>query len=149
MGYGSYSLGDQKLRSAVYDTQTVNQVFTQRKIHGAMDPMDLTLRESRDSEEHPHSIPIIIALDVTGSMSYVPKLVLTEIMTGVVGKLIQQGLNDVQILFLGIGDHTCDRAPIQVGQFESSDELLEKWLKSVYLEGGGGGNEGRFSVLFH
>jgi hypothetical protein len=46
------------------------------------------------------------------------------------------------VLFLGIGDHECDSYPLQVGQFESSDELMDKWLTSVYLEGGGGGNSG-------
>ncbi len=29
-----------------------------------------------------------------------------------------------------------------MGQFESSDELLDKWLTTIYLEGGGGGNNG-------
>ena len=36
---------------------------------------------------------------------------------------------------------------MQVGQFESSDELLEHWLTHVWLEGGGGGNGGESYAL--
>jgi len=48
---------------------------------------------------------------------------------------------------VGIGDHVYDRSPLQVGQFESSDELLDKWLQDTYLEGGGGGNDGESYML--
>jgi hypothetical protein len=57
-------------------------------------------------------------------------------------KIFQGGEKDPQILFVAVGDHECDNSPLQVGQFESSDELLDKWLKDVFLEGGGGGNAG-------
>jgi hypothetical protein len=42
-------------------------------------------------------------------------------------------------MFLAIGDATSDRAPLQVGQFESTAELMDQWLTWSYLEGGGGG----------
>lgn len=45
-------------------------------------------------------------------------------------------------MLLAIGDHLCDHSPLQIGQFESSDELLDHWLQNIYLEGGGGGNGG-------
>ena len=38
-------------------------------------------------------------------------------------------------MFLAIGDHTCDRNPIQVGQFESSDQLLVDSLATIHIEG--------------
>ena len=41
----------------------------------------------------------------------------------------------------------CDSAPLQVGQFESSDELLDKWLTNIYFEAGGGGNGGESYAL--
>jgi hypothetical protein len=62
-------------------------------------------------------------------------------------KIIPNGIKDPQILFLGIGDHECDNSPLQVGQFESSDDMLDKWLGYVYLEGGGGGNLGESYLL--
>ena len=33
-----------------------------------------------------------------------------------------------------------DNAPLQVGQFESTAELMDQWLTWSYLEGGGGGS---------
>jgi hypothetical protein len=52
--------------------------------------------------------------------------------------LIHKGyLEHPQILVGGIGDATCDRAPLQVGQFESGIEIEED-LGKLFLEGGGG-----------
>jgi hypothetical protein len=48
-------------------------------------------------------------------------------------------VSDPQILFVAVGDATSDRAPLQVGQFESTAELMDQWLTWSYLEGGGGG----------
>ena len=45
-------------------------------------------------------------------------------------------------MIMAIGDHKVDRSPIQVGQFESSDELIDKWLQLIHVESGGGGNGG-------
>ncbi|OGL93536.1 hypothetical protein A3H12_02970, partial [Candidatus Uhrbacteria bacterium RIFCSPLOWO2_12_FULL_47_9] len=50
---------------------------------------------------------------------------------------------DAQVFFGAIGDATTGEAsPLQVGQFESSDELMDKWLTAVHLVRGGGGNAG-------
>jgi hypothetical protein len=38
-----------------------------------------------------------------------------------------------------VGDAISDNAPLQVGQFESTAELMDQWLTWSYLEGGGGG----------
>jgi hypothetical protein len=47
---------------------------------------------------------------------------------------------DPQLLFMAIGDATSDHAPLQIGQFESTAELMDQWLTWSYLEGGGGGS---------
>lgn len=54
------------------------------------------------------------------------------------------GIDNPQICFMAFGDvEGCyEEAPLQVGQFESSDELMEKWLRKVGLESKGGGNGG-------
>jgi hypothetical protein len=85
---------------------------------------------------------IIIALDVTGSMGSVPHHLVKEGLPNIMESIMKAGLKDPQILFLAIGDHTCDHAPLQVGQFETNDELLDKWLTDTWLEGHGGANEG-------
>jgi len=144
MGHGSYSTVARSLRATAvgYDTQSAQEIFKQKDINNAMTPFGLEIRESRDSVEHPNSLAIIIALDVTGSMGSVPYYLVKEGLPTIVQMIIDAGFPDPQILFLGIGDHECDRAPIQVGQFESSDELMDKWLTTIWLEGGGGGNLG-------
>ena len=42
-------------------------MFTARKLDPALDPKNV-MRECCDSGEHPETIPVILALDVTGSM---------------------------------------------------------------------------------
>ena len=106
--------------------------------HQTLDPSGLQLRESRDSEEHPNSNSVIISLDVTGSMGKVVRGIhadlprLHELILG------HKYLLDPQILFMAVGDATCDRVPLQIGQFES-DNRMDQNLENMILEGGGGG----------
>ena len=142
MGSGTYSISGSVTRSATYASLNNQQIFTNTAMPHAMSPLNVKVRESRDSAEHPNSFPIIMALDVTGSMGSIPNYMVKEGLNKIMANIIQQGEKDPQVLFLGIGDHECDTSPLQVGQFESSDELLDKWLRAVYLESGGGGNLG-------
>ncbi len=127
-------------RSKSYDSKSREQIFTSKNLDPEMDPRKVRFRESRDSEEHPDSLSIVVGLDVTGSMGFVPELIVKESLPDLVGTVIRAGIADPQVLFLGIGDFVYDRAPLQIGQFESSAELLDRWLTKVFLEGGGGGN---------
>jgi hypothetical protein len=149
MGHGFYSVDDRAARAASvgYSTKSAREIFAQRAINNAMNPYGVRLRESRDSAEHPNSVAIILALDVTGSMGSIPHHLVKEGLPKIMGRIIQSGTPDPQLLFLAVGDHECDNSPLQVGQFESSDELLDKWLTDVYLEGGGGGNAGESYLL--
>ncbi|WP_432827095.1 hypothetical protein [Dactylosporangium sp. CA-092794] len=109
-----------------------------RTVHTALDPKGITARESRDSDEHPESVAIAVLFDVTGSMGSVPR-VLQQKLPQLLGLLLRKGyVTDPQILFGAIGDATCDRAPLQIGQFES-DNRLDEDLSRFVLEGGGGG----------
>ncbi|SLM28905.1 conserved hypothetical protein [Desulfamplus magnetovallimortis] len=149
MGRGTYSVSERSARSVAmgYATKSVNEIFSQSSINNAMNPYGVKIRESRDSDEHPDTVSIILALDVTGSMGSIPHHLVKEGLPKIMGNIIQGGTRDPQLLFLAVGDHECDNSPLQVGQFESSDELLDKWLTDVYLEGGGGGNKGESYLL--
>lgn len=95
------------------------------------------MRECRDSEEHPNTIPVILALDVTGSMGSAAAECakkLNEIMTS-----LYEQVTDVEFMVMAIGDLAYDRAPVQLSQFESDVRIAEQ-LDKVYFEGGGGGN---------
>lgn len=146
MGFGSYSCSAYATRATCssYDTKTVGEIFTNTKTVSEMDPKGVLVRESRDSQEHPNTVPIIIALDVTGSMGSIPQMFVRNGMSNIMKNL---KVEHPSLLFMAIGDHECDRAPLQVGQFEASDELLEKWLTSVFMESGGGGNDGESYLL--
>jgi hypothetical protein len=111
-----------------------------RTVHPDLDPFDVGLRESRDSDEHPESLAIAVLFDVTGSMRAVPRT-LQKKLPSLLGLLKDSGYaSDPQVMFGAIGDATCDRAPLQVGQFES-DNRMDGDLERILLEGGGGGQK--------
>jgi hypothetical protein len=111
-----------------------------RTVHPDLDPHGVTVRESRDSAEHPTSLAIAVLLDVTGSMRDVPR-VLQAKLPQLLGLLMRKGYAEhPQIMFGAIGDATVDRAPLQVGQFES-DNRMDGDLERLLLEGGGGGQK--------
>ena len=92
MGGGTWSSNDYqdacKIRSSkgVPDFQYNRDVQNGRisKVHPDLDPAKIAgptspfagrpIRESRDSEEHPNSLPIAVIFDVTGSMGSIPKI---------------------------------------------------------------------------
>lgn len=135
---------------AGYGTKSAGEIFTQnakRQAHSSMIPQGISFRESRDSEIHPNTVPIVLGLDVTGSMGHIPHQLIKEGLPKLMGGIIQGGVPDPALLFLGIGDHECDNYPLQVGQFESGDEELDMWLTRTYIESGGGGNGGESYLL--
>ena len=135
---------------AGYASKSASEIFEQnakRMAHESMNPTGITFREARDSVVHPNSVPIILGLDVTGSMGHIPFELIKEGLPKLMGGIIEGGVPDPALLFLGIGDHECDGYPLQVGQFESGDEELDMWLTRTYIEGGGGGNGGESYLL--
>lgn len=149
MGHGGYDR-DVRTKRAIdsgYYTKSANEIFKARSINNAMSPYGVTLRESRDSAEHPNSLAIQLALDLTGSMGTIPHHLVKDGLPTIISNVQAKGIKDPQLLFVGIGDHECDKAPLQVGQFESSDALMDNWLTSVYIERGGGGNDGESYLL--
>jgi hypothetical protein len=139
-----------RARKEGYGSKSAGEIFTQnakRMAHESMNPKGVSFRESRDSEVHPNSVPIILGLDVTGSMGHIPHELIKEGLPKLMGGIIQGGVPDPALLFLGIGDHECDAYPLQIGQFESGDEELDMWLTRTYIESGGGGNAGESYLL--
>lgn len=106
-------------------------------VHNKLDPKGV-LRESRDSTAHPDSNAIMVWFDVTGSMAGVPRILQANL-PKLHGLLTRKGyITDPQVLFGAIGDATSDKVPLQVGQFESGNEM-EDDLANIFLEGNGGG----------
>lgn len=107
-------------------------------VHADLDPYGVTVRESRDSDDHPESLAIGVLFDVTGSMRNVPRTLQAKL-PDLLGLLLRKGyVEHPHILFGAVGDATCDRAPLQIGQFEA-DNRMDDDLGKILLEGGGGG----------
>lgn len=169
MGSGSYSSSAYvaEYNSRGFASKSVNQVFANKVLDVSnsmaslsksarsynndvkQEMINVGVRECRDSEEHPNSTPIIIALDVTGSMRRIPYYMITEQLPRIMSVLQERNIPDPQIMFMAIGDHVYDEFPLQVGQFESDTNKILDTLESLVLEGGGGGNEGESYLLAH
>lgn len=124
-----------ELRSINASAQTFYSAY---KLSDKLNPKNV-MRECRDSEEHPNTLPVILALDVTGSMGGAAVEVakkLNDIMTELYTSSI---VKDIEFCIMGIGDFACDIAPLQISQFESDVRIAEQ-LDELFFEGGGGGN---------
>lgn len=111
-------------------------MFKQRVIAPELNPFNV-IRECCDSVEHPNTIPVILGLDVTGSMGGAAVEVAKKL--NVVMTNLYEKVADVEFMIMGIGDLAYDYAPIQASQFESDIRIAEQ-LDKIYFEGGGGGN---------
>lgn len=143
MGCGSFTSSSFASYSAShgrsYDSATgrvTGQTYTASHIDEDMKPYGV-MRECCNTDEHPNTIPVILALDVTGSMGSACKE--TAAALGTIMQDLYARFNDVQIMVMGIGDVVYDDAPIQISQFES-DVRIAEWLDKIWLEYGGGGN---------
>src|ERR1051325_722748 len=139
MGSGNYSVAAHEALLTGRANIPVQQVFKQAQCHPLMNPKGVKLRESRDGIDHPQSLGIVFALDVTGSMGEIPRIMATQQLPVFMKTLLDCKIPDPQLLFMAVGDAISDHAPLQVGQFESTAELMDQWLTWSYLEGGGGG----------
>lgn len=139
--YDAYTKGTRGMDSATYAASNLNtqEVYKARTLDKELNPKNV-MRECCDTEEHPHTLPVILALDVTGSMGMAATEVAKKL--GVImGDLYDdKDIPDVEFCVMAIGDLYCDWAPIQISQFESDIRIAEQ-LDKVWFEGGGGGNK--------
>lgn len=169
MGSGVYSSIAYSTESSTrgYQAKNINEIFqnslmvdevdirssnkTARKFNTDVrqEMLNIGVRECRDSNEHPQTVPIIIALDVTGSMRKTPYFMIKESFPKLMDCLKQIGIEHPQLLFMAVGDHEWDNYPIQAGQFESDTAKILDSLQALVLEGGGGGNAGESYSLAH
>lgn len=141
MGSGSFDAGAYRAFTSKAATKTRAEVFSSRGIHKNLNPKGVKIRESRDSADNPNSTPLIVAIDVTGSMGIIAE-VLAKKGLGILFEevLKHKPITDPHLMFMAIGDAACDQAPLQVSQFEADNRIVEQ-LTQIFLEGGGGGNK--------
>ena len=115
---------------------SASDMFKARTMTNELNPKG-QIRECCDMEEHPNTVPVILALDVTGSMGQAALEVASKLHQ-IVSSVLNQ-IKDAEFLIMGIGDLAFDNNPIQASQFES-DVRTAKNLDSIYFEHGGGDN---------
>jgi hypothetical protein len=123
-------------------TKSRDAIFTSKhSMVDSLNPHGVKVRESRDSAINPESNAIIVGIDVTGSMGMIAEALAREGL-GVLFKEIldRKPVPDPHIMFMAIGDASCDSAPLQASQFECDSTIITQ-LTDIFLEGHGGGND--------
>jgi hypothetical protein len=138
MGYGNYSYEAHQAITNARAGQSASEVFAQSGVHPKMNPHGVRRRECRDSPDHPNVVPICFALDISGSMGEIPELLARKELPGFMRALLAAGIADPQVIFMAFEDAMCCATPLQVGQFESTAELMDKWLTLTTFQSGGG-----------
>ena len=156
MGNGTFDSGAAAFRTAQAQqnntnrmafTAAVNSGKASRECHPSLNLALKPIRECRDNPDNPEALPICVFLDETGSMGAMAHNILDD-MHGLVNIVRDTGSVPHPAILVGaVGDSQTDRgsyevAPIQAGEFESDDELIEQHLSNIYLEGNGQGNGG-------
>ena len=144
MGCGTFSHSSMDSYShsmgRTYNANTgrvVGQKFEARHIDPMLDPKQFKVRECCNNEEHPNTVPVILGLDVTGSMG--DACAETAEALGKIVTSLYDKFADIEFCIMGIGDLDYDESPVQMSQFES-DVRIAVALDKVYMEHGGGGN---------
>jgi hypothetical protein len=161
MGGSSFSRDDYKARRVSYASMGTKDFHydhdirtgkTAARVHDSLSPKGVKIREARDSEAHPVSVPIAVLFDTTGSMSAVPEMLQKDLC-----KLMGYFLDDKAsgkkylgdgypaIMVGAVDDYDAmyytrmaGEGCLQVGQFESGLEIDDN-LGNMWLTGRGGG----------
>lgn len=140
MGSGTFDAGAYRAFAATTRGKATDEIYSSRSINKNLDPKGVKIRESRDSADNPNSTPIIVAIDVTGSMGIIADVLAREGLGTLFKEILdRKSVTNPHLMFMAVGDANCDRAPLQVSQFEADNRIVEQ-LTQIYIEHGGGGN---------
>lgn len=144
MGGGTYSRESWTATASTRSMLGEREIFKQQKlghIHKSLDPRNIKVRESRDSQDSPQAVPVLLACDGTGSMGSYAVYLAKEGIGQLVGKLLdRRPIPYPHIAFSMIGDAIAgDAAPLQVSQFEA-DNRIDQIVEDFWIEKRGGGN---------
>lgn len=133
-----------------YRTAPIREVF-QHRLNEKLDPRNvkvgkgdrvgMQLRESIISAENPNPTPIILGLDVTGSMGAVAAQIAQDELPKLMTEIHAKGVvTDPHVMFMGIDDVFAQgHGALQVSYFEPDLRIVEQ-LRQMWLVGNGGGN---------
>lgn len=136
--------------STGYTKASRDEVFSHR-VDEKLDPRNvkvgkgerkgLQLRESIISDANPDPTPIILALDVTGSMRDVVHKIATDELPKIMTEIhARHVVSDPHVMFMALDDvHVQGHGALQVSYFEPDLKIVEQ-LRKIWLVGNGGGN---------
>jgi hypothetical protein len=114
-------------------------------VHPTLNPMRIVDKpfgklESRDSTEHPISVPIIITFDVTGSNVNNARIAQQQL-PALMNKLMAVCNNPQVAIWANDDTRVVGRNAIQMSDFES-DNRIDDSIRNIWLTADGGGNGG-------
>lgn len=121
-----------------------------RAVHASLSPRSVTVREARDSDLYPETIPVSLGNDLTGSMQSTPIVMQAE-EPKLMGMFLKKKVEDKRFIgsgypaiqIAGIDDYEAigGEGALQLSQFEH-DIKIDEALTNLWLTGMGGNNEG-------
>jgi len=140
MGHARWNPKDWTSYARSTQGRSRGDLFRSRGMNRDLDPKKITVRESRDSAHNPNSTPIIVGVDVTGSMGMLAETLVKRGLKPLFEEIIdRRPVTDPHVMAMAVGDAWCDNAPLQVTQFEA-DISVARQIQDLWIEGGGGGN---------
>jgi len=140
MGHARWSRADWTSYARNTRGRSRAELFRSRGMNAALDPRKINVRESRDSAHNPLSTPIIVGVDVTGSMGMLAETLVKRGLRPLFEEITdRRPVTDPHVMAMAVGDAWCDAAPLQVTQFEA-DISVARQIQDLWIEGGGGGN---------
>lgn len=118
---------------------------TASKVHLNLDPKRINSKpfgklESRDSEDHPQSNPVLVVFDVTGS-NYARAVDAQKRLPNLMD-LLQKYLDDPQVAVAANDDFKVVHVnSVQISDFES-DNRVDDHIRNIWLTRNGGSNDG-------
>ncbi|MGD0331615.1 MAG: hypothetical protein ABSB40_14415, partial [Nitrososphaeria archaeon] len=105
-GKGSYTARDWTTYASTHVTgKSGAELFTNTDIDPLLNPKDVKIRESRDSDAYPESTALIVGIDQTGSMGMISKQMIREGLNVLATEIYdRKPITDPQIMFMAIGE---------------------------------------------
>ena len=135
-GEGADKRARSAARAAAYGPRTYDR--RREPVQKVVDPKKIIRTESKN--------PLIIGVDVTGSMSSWPSEIFDRL--PLLYNTLSQYRPDLEVSFAAFGEAGCDTWPLQTTTFAGGFDL-EQLLGSLYGEGGGGDAPESYGLFAH